>query len=150
MSAPVDTPAVVARPRRLTRVCWGVAAGVVVLFAVLARALGNVPPGEVQFRTADQVAFFLLGLLIAGAVLLFTRSRVTGDAEGVEVRNPLTTKRVPWQVVRAVRLDDGAPWAVLELQDDETVQLLAVQAHDGDLAVDAVLGLRRLLQDSRT
>ena len=47
---------------------------------------------------------------------------------GCAVRNPVSSKRVPWQVVRAVRLDDGAPWAVLELQDDETVQLLAVQA----------------------
>ena len=51
--------------------------------------------------------------------------------------------------LRSVRLDDGAPWAVLELQDDETVQLLGVQANDGDLAIDAVLALRALLVQSR-
>ena len=145
---PTATPVVV-RPRRLTTVCWGVAGLVVAVFAVVAVALGNTPPGEAQFQTADQVAFFVLGLLLAGAVLLFTRARVVADADGVAVRNPLSRKQVPWEVVRGVRLDDGAPWAVLELHDDETVQLLAVQANDGDAAVDAVLALRALLAASR-
>ena len=58
-------------------------------------------------------------------------------------------KAVPWEVVREVRLDDGAPWASLELQDDDTLGLLAVQANDGASAVGAVLGLRALLRASR-
>ena len=145
MSAPV-----VARPRRLTRVCWLVAALVVVVFGVLAVALGRGPEGDARFRIADQIAFFVLGLIVAGVALLFTRARVEATAEGVHVRNPFGTKDVPWQVVREVRLDDGAPWAVLELQDDETVQMLAVQANDGDAAVDVVLELRALLKASRT
>ena len=144
-----DAAPVVARPRRLTRVCWAVAALVVVVFGLLAVALGRGPAGDAQFRLADQIAFFCLGLLVAGAALLFTRSRVEGTSDGVRVRNPVSTKDVPWQVVRAVRLDEGAPWAVLELHDDETVQLLAVQANDGDRAVDTVLALRALLIASR-
>ena len=147
MSGPSATVDV--RPHRLTRVCWAVAVGVAVVFAVVAVALGNAPEGDAQFQVADQVAFFLLGLLVAGAVLLFTRARVVADLEGVRVRNPLSSTQVPWQVVRGVRLDDGAPWAVLDLEDDETVQLLAVQSNDGDRAVDAVLALRALLQESR-
>ena len=149
-TSPDPGPApVLVRPHRLTRVCWAVAALVVVVFAVLAVALGRGPEGDAQFRLADQIAFFCLGLLVAGSALLFTRSRVEGTTEGVRVRNPVSTKDVPWQVVRAVRLDEGSPWAVLELHDDETVQLLAVQANDGDRAVDAVLGLRALLAASR-
>ena len=149
MTGGVPAPPVVVRPRRLTRVCWGTAVLVVVVFAVVAVALGNAPEGEVQFQTADQVAFFLLGLCLAGAVLLFTRARVVADADGIAVRNPVSRKDLPWAVVRAVRLDDRAPWAVLDLHDDETVQLLAVQANDGEAAVDAVLDLRRLLAASR-
>ena len=140
---------VVARPRRLTKVCWLVAALVVVVFGVLAVALGRGPEGDAQFRLADQIAFFVLGLLVAGLALMFTRARVTATADGVHVRNPFGTKDVPWQVVREVRLDDGAPWAVLELHDDELVQVLAVQSNDGDAAVDVVLELRALLQASR-
>jgi hypothetical protein len=133
----------------LTVVCWLVALGVLVVFAVLAVALGRGPEGDAQFRLPDQIAFFLLGVIIAGTTLMFTRARVDGTAEGVRVRNAFSTKDVPWQVVRSVRLDDGAPWAVLHLHDDETVQLLAVQANDGDAAVETVLGLRALLQASR-
>ncbi len=145
MSSPVT-----ARPRRLTRVCWLVATLVVVVFGVLAVALGRGPEGAAQFRLADQIAFFVLGLLVAGLALMFTRARVVATDEGVHVRNPFGTKQVPWQVVRAVRLDDGSPWAVLELHDDETISMLAVQANDGDAAVDVVLELRGLLQASRS
>ena len=141
---------VVARPRRLTRVCWGVAALVLVVSAVLAVALGQGPAGDAQFQVADQIAFFLLGVVIAGLVLMFTRARVEATVTGVRVRNPFSSKEVPWQVVRAVRLDDGAPWASLELHDDETVQLLAVQSNDGEHAIDTVLALRALLAASRT
>ena len=143
------SPTVVARPRRLTKVCWLLAAVVTVVFGVLAVALGRGPEGDAQFRLADQIAFFVLGLIVAGVTLLFTRSRVEASADGVHVRNPFGTKDVPWQVVRAVRLDDGAPWAVLELHDDETVSMLAVQSNDGDDAVDVVLELRALLNASR-
>lgn len=143
------TTPVVARPRRLTKVCGLVAALVVVVFGVLAVALGRGPEGAAQFRLGDQIAFFVLGLIVAGLALMFTRARVEATADGVHVRNPFGTKDVPWQVVREVRLDDGSPWAVLELHDDETVQMLAVQANDGDAAVDVVLELRALLQASR-
>jgi hypothetical protein len=143
------SPQVVSRPVVLTRVCWGVAVLVMVVFTVVALALAGGPEGSAQFRPADQVAMVVLGALVATAVLAFTRARVVGDATGVRVRNVLGEKVVPWQVVRAVRLDDGASWATLELQDDETVALLGIQSNDGDRAVEAVLGLRALLAASR-
>ena len=146
MSAP---PPVVVRPRRLTLVCRGVAALVVVVFTVVAVTLRASGGAEV-FGRADQVAMVVLGLVIAGAVLSFTRSRVEADVQGLRVRNVLSEKVVPWEVVREVRLDDGSPWASLELQDDDTLGLLAVQANDGERAVQAVLGLRALLRASRS
>lgn len=141
-------PPVESRPVKLTRVCWGVAALVMAVFVAVAIALGRTP-GEGQFRLPDQIAMVVLGGLIATAVLAFTRARVRADLEGVRVRNVLGEKLVPWQVVRSVRLDDGAPWASLDLQDDDTIALLAIQSNDGERAVDAVLGLRALLLSSR-
>lgn len=149
MNEPLGGDPLVIRPRRLTRVCRLLAAVVVVVFSVLAVALGRIPDGDVRFRLPDQVAFLLLGLAIAWVVLRFTRARVEATAEGVAVRNPFSSTAVPWQVVRAVRMDDGASWATLVLHDDETVPLMAVQYNDGDAAVDAVLGLRALLEASR-
>jgi hypothetical protein len=91
----------------------------------------------------------LLGVVIAGGALLLTRPRVEADATGVRVRNVLGFTWFPWEVVAGIRLDDGASWASLELQDDDTVGLLAVQANDGERAVETVLALRRLLAASR-
>ena len=71
------------------------------------------------------------------------------DAGGIEVRNVLGWRRFPWGVVREVRLDEGTPWASLELQDDDTVAMLGVSTNDGERAVDTVLALRALLAASR-
>lgn len=142
--APVDS-----KPVRLARVCWAVAALVMVVFGAVAIGLGTGTTGDAAFRLGDQIAMVVLGGLVATAVLGFTRPRVHADLDGVRIRNVLGEKLVPWQVVRAVRLDDGAPWASLDLEDDDTLALFAIQSNDGDRAVEAVLGMRALLAASR-
>ena len=134
------------RPRRLVLVCRVVAAVVVVVFGVLAVLLPRGSSEGQQFGAADQLAFFAIGLLLAAAVLLLTRARVQADEWGIRVRNVLGERAFPWPVVVGIDLADGAPWAQLELHDDETVALLALQAADGDRTVEGVLALRRLLR----
>ena len=143
------TGRVVVRPRKLTRMCVGLAVLVVVLFTVVAVALGRGSDGDAAFRLADQISMVGLGVLVALALLAFTRARVDADIDGIRIRNVIGETVLPWQVVRAVRLDEGNPWASLDLHDDDTVALLAVQANDGELAVQAVLALRELLRASR-
>ena len=144
------TTPLVLRPRRLLLVCR--AAGVLLLavFAVVAYLLPRGSAGGQRFGLGDQIAFFGIGVLLAWAVLQFTRVRVEADEAGVRVRNYVGEKFVPWQVVAGVRLDDASPWASLDLQDDDTIALLAVQANDGSRAVDAVMSLRHLLAASRS
>jgi membrane protease YdiL (CAAX protease family) len=137
------------RPRRLTRVCWAVAVLVVVVFGVIAVLLPGGTAAAGRTGVGDQVAFFVLGLLLAAAVLLLVRARVRADAQGIWVRNVLGERFFPWAVVVSVDLPDGASWAQLELHDDETVALLAVQSNDGEAAVDAVVALRGLLKAAR-
>ena len=142
---------IVVRPRRLVVACRAAAVAVAVVFGVVAYLLpARQAGGDAVFGLGDQIAFFCIGLLLAGAALQFTRVRVEADAEGIRVRNYAGEKVLPWQVVAAVRMDDASPWASLDLQDDDTVALLAVQANDGAHAVDAVVALRRLLAASRT
>jgi hypothetical protein len=117
-----------------------------VSFAVLAVLLPRGSSGDQRFGLGDQIAFFLIGLLLAIAVLALTRARVRAGAEGIWVRNVLGERFFPWGVVVTVDLPEGAPWAQLELHDDETVALLGIQANDGDTAVETVLALRRLGQ----
>ena len=133
-----------AHPVRLRRVAIGIAVVVVALFAVVSVLLGHTSSEGVVFGPGDQVAMMLMGLLVAAGVLLIARPAVVADVHGLHVRNIVTTKDVPWEVVRAVAFHDGSPWATLELADDDQLAVLAVQASDGPRAVEAVRGLRAL------
>jgi hypothetical protein len=140
---------VVVRPRKVLLAAWVGAVATVVLFTVIAVLLRNSPTG-VYFRLADQVALVLMGLLVAAGVLLLARPRVRADADGIEVRNILLTRRLPWDVVQRVAFPDGASWARLDLPDDEYLSVLAIQAVDGRYAVDGITKVRALHAAART
>lgn len=139
---PVDTPVVI-RPRRSFVLAWAGAVLVVALFVVIAVLLRTTDTG-VFFRLADQVAVVVLGLFIAGGLLLLARPRVRADAEGVEVRNIGLARRLSWTEVVRVGFPDGASWARLDLPDYEYLPMMAVQSADGQRAVDAMRRLRAL------
>lgn len=134
---------VVLRPLRSSVFAWTGAVLVLVLFVVIAVLLRNSDTG-VFFRLADQVALVVLGLFIAGGLLLLARPRVRADAEGVEVRNIGLARRLPWDQVVRVAFPDGASWARLDLPDYEYLPVMAVQSADGRRAVDAMRRLRAL------
>ena len=134
---------VVVRPRRVLRFAWVGAVVTVASFVAIAVVLRNSDTG-VYFRLADQVAMVLLGLFIAGGVLLLARPRVRADAAGIEVRNILVTRYVPWELVTGVAFPDGASWARLDLPDDEYLAVLAIQAVDGARAVEGIRRVRAL------
>jgi hypothetical protein len=144
LPASAEPDIVRARPVRLRRVAAVIAVAVVLTFAVVALLLGNTRSEGVIFGPGDQAAMLVLGLLIAGGVLLLARPSVTADVRGVRVRNILVSHDLPWEVVREVAYRDGSPWAILELADDDQVALLAVQSADRERAVVAVRGLRAL------
>jgi len=148
VNAAVGEAAVVFRPRKVLVVAWASAVLVVALFTAIAVVLRNSPTG-VYFRLADQIAMVVMGLLLAGIVLLLARPRVRADGAGIEVRNIGSARYLPWEVVLAVAFPDGASWARLELADDEYLPVLAIQAVDGLRAVDAITKIRALHAASR-
>ncbi|GGJ86734.1 hypothetical protein GCM10010123_15420 [Pilimelia anulata] len=133
------------RPQRARLVCRLAAAAVLLVFAGVATVLRRpVNSAEAAFGVADQVAMVLLGLLGAAGILALTRPRVVADATGIRVRNLVGGYALPWSVVRAVRFRSGAPWASLELHDDDLLPMMAVQAVDKQYAVDGLRALRAL------
>nr|WP_199513492.1 PH domain-containing protein [Nucisporomicrobium flavum] len=144
----VTTPtreAVEFRPRRIRWVAGISAAAVVILFTVLSFGLhGSTGDNMGQFERGDQTAMIGLGVLAAAGILAFTRPRVRADAEHVRIRNVVGNFDLPWSAVRAVRFDRNAAWAMLELHDDETVPVHALQAADKEYAVEGVRALRAL------
>ncbi|ANZ42158.1 hypothetical protein BBK82_45725 [Lentzea guizhouensis] len=135
--------AVVLRPKKIRKVAWACAIGLVAVFTVVGLLLGNTPTGVI-FRTSDQVAMILLGFLLAGGVLLLTRPKVNADATGISVRNVVTSHRFEWTDVLSISFPDGAAWARLELPEDEYISIMAVQAVDREYAVKSVRALREL------
>ncbi|MFI5496269.1 PH domain-containing protein [Actinoplanes sp. NPDC051859] len=137
--------AAVYRPRRIRWVAVPGAAAVVILFTVLSFGLhGRTGDGMGQFARGDQGAMIGLGVLAALGILMFIRPRVQADPDHVQIRNVFGSFDLPWTAVRAVRFDRNSAWATLELHDDETVPLHALQAADKDYAVEGVRKLRAL------
>jgi hypothetical protein len=124
---------------------------VVIVFTVISfglhGSLGEGVPGT--FQRGDQAAMIGLGLLAALGILMFARPRVVADERGLHVRNVLGGYDLPWEIIRAVRFSRGAPWASVELEDDDVVSMLAVQAADKEYAVEAVRVLRGRLESHR-
>lgn len=132
-----------ARPRLARWVAVGLAIALVVFFTVNALLLPGLTAGLALHRS-DQVAVGLVGLVLAGVALLFARPRLRADEHGVQVRNVLTTRWLVWEQVVAVSFPEGAPWARLELADDEFLPIVAIQAVDRARAVHAIRELRSL------
>lgn len=137
----------VIRPLRVRWVAWICAVALFSVMLTVALVLRSVSTG-VYFRTADQVAMVLLGLLLSLGVLSLTLARVRAGEDTVEVRNLLVTRELPWSAVVEVSFPHGARWARLELPDDEYLPLSAIQLVDGERAVAAIRQLRALHQRS--
>jgi hypothetical protein len=123
-------------------VCSVAAVAVFGLFAFIGTALTTV--GEGVFKPGDQYAMVGLGAMFAVGIMLIARPRVEADEAGVRVRNIISGYELPWSAVRKVSFDRGRPWLSLELENDDTVSVLAVQAVDKEHALRAVQTLRAL------
>ncbi len=135
---------VVLRPRRTPYFVYG-AAFLIAAAHIVVGLLLKIKASGVVFQTADQVAIALLGLVIAGVVLLFARPRLRVGPSGMSVRNVLGDKLIEWPDIVGVSFPVGNRWARIDLPDDEYIPVMAIQAVDKDRAVDAMETVRALL-----
>ena len=132
------------RPRLTPYVACAAAFAIVTVHITFGILL-KVGSSGVIFRTADQVAFGLLGVVLASLVLLLTRPRLRIGPSGLSVRNMLGDRLISWDDVIDVSFPAGARWARVELADDEYIPMLAIQAVDKDRAVKAMDTVRMLM-----
>lgn len=131
------------RPHRIRWVA-GLVAVLMLAFFTAGALLVYVRSAGFNFRPADQVGMVVLGLILAGGALLFTRPRLRAGRGGVEVRATILTRRVAWADVVGVSFPDGAQFARLELPDDEYLVVSAIQAVDKERAARGIGALREL------
>ncbi|WP_374021758.1 PH domain-containing protein [Mycobacterium sp. HNNTM2301] len=136
------------RPRR-TPIFVYVAAFTIAAVHIAIGFLLKIGSTGVVFQTSDQVAMALLGLVLAGLVLLFARPRLRIGAAGISVRNLLGDKLIEWPDVAGVSFPMGNRWARVDLPDDEYIPVMAIQAVDEERAVNAMDTVRTLLAQYR-
>ncbi|CQD22565.1 hypothetical protein BN000_05650 [Mycobacterium europaeum] len=132
------------RPHR-TPIFVYVTAVVIVVVHIAIGFLLKVGSTGVVFHTSDQVAMALLGVVLAGVILLFARPRLRVGAAGISVRNLLGDRLIEWPDVAGVSFPTGNRWARIDLPDDEYIPVMAIQAVDKDRAVNAMDTVRSLL-----
>lgn len=133
------------RPHLTPYFAYG-AAAVILAVHVTVGALLKISSTGVIFQTADQVAIALLGVVIAGLVVMFARPRLRVGAQGIAVRNLFGYRLIPWADVVDVSFPRGARWARVDLPDDEYIPVMAIQAVDKHRAVEAMDSVRTLLE----
>ena len=134
---------VVLRPRLTPYVAY-VAAGVVATAGIVVGFLLKIRYTGAIIQTADQVSMGVLGVILAGAILLLATPRLRIGPAGIGVRNILTERVVPWSDVVDVSFPPSARWARVDLADYEYVPVLAIQAIDRERAVTSMDTLRTL------
>lgn len=132
------------RPRRLVRIAIAVAVVVLAIHVIFGVLLTISDTGPENIGASDQAAIMIIGVIIAAAVLLFTRPRLRVGPGGVSVRNLWSDRLFEWDRVRGLTYPDRGFGAQLLLPADEHIPVLAVQAGDGDRAVDAMERYREL------
>lgn len=118
----------------------------VVVFATVAVLLPS-NAGLTTWQPADRVLLAGIGVLIALVCWRYASIRAVPTLEGLVVRNLAVTRTVTWAQVIDVEFGGGAPWVSLELDDTDTLAVMAIQRADGPTAMAEAQRLATLVRD---
>ena len=149
--APADRPGqadpyAVFRPRRGRRVALTLSVLSVVIFTGVALSVPWADPQIGGQTAADRILLVLLGLVIATAMWRFASIRATPSPGGLVVRNLVITRRLEWPEIIRVQFGGGAPWVSVDLDDTDTVAVMAIQKADGAIGRAEAARLSALVQ----
>ena len=119
-------------------IAWASVAILVTLLVVIGRAV----PESMKFSTSGTVTMWLL--IVAWAVFAYgiSRSKVTADAEKIQIVNGFRKHELAWSEVAGISLNSGGPWPILVTKDDRRIMLFGVQASEGESSRRALAWLR--------
>jgi hypothetical protein len=132
------------RPRRGRAVAFGVAWASLAVFGGLAVLM----PAETlgHWSIVDRLMFFGLGVAIAVVAWRYASISAVPTRESLVVRNLVLTRTLTWPEVVGVQFGGGEPWVSLDLDDGDTLAVMAIQKADGDVAGREASRLAALVQ----
>ncbi|MGO4660574.1 PH domain-containing protein [Terrabacter sp. 2TAF16] len=132
------------RPKRGRGVALGVVWSSLAVFGIIAVVM----PAQVDGRwgLGDRLMFFGLGVAIAFLAWRYASIRAVPSRAGLLVRNLVLTRTLEWPEVVGIQFGGGEPWVTLDLEDGDTVAVMAIQKADGPLAGREASRLAALVQ----
>jgi len=132
------------RPRRGRGVALGVVWTSLAVFGIIAVVM----PAQVDGRwgLGDRLMFFGLGVAIAFLAWRYASIIAVPSRAGLVVRNLVLTRTLEWAEVVGIQFGGGEPWVTLDLEDGDTVAVMAIQKADGPLAGREASRLAALVQ----
>ena len=103
--------------------------------------------GLTTWQPADRALVVGLGVIIALVCWRYASIRAVPSLDGLVVRNLVVTRTVTWAQVIDVEFGGGAPWVTLELDDTDTLAVMAIQRADGPAAMAEAQRLATLVRD---
>jgi hypothetical protein len=95
----------------------------------------------------DRIGIAGFGVVIAWLMWRYASLSAVPGVEGLVVRNLMTTRSLAWAEIVGVHLQVGAPWVSLDLDDGDTIAVMAVQKADGEFGRGEASRLAGLVAD---
>ncbi len=137
-------PFAVFRPKRGRVVAITLAIAAIVIFTFIGVFINASRIHD--FQVSDRVLLASIGWILAALFWRYATIRAVPTREGLTVRNLFTTTRVTWPQVVAMQFGGGMPWPTLELNDTETLAVMAIQRSDGPRSVEEARRLYALVK----
>jgi hypothetical protein len=139
-------PYAVFRPRRGRRVALTMAVLSLLIFAGGAISLPRVDPLRGGWGVLDRLLLVSCGAAISALLWRYASIRAVPSTQGLVIRNLVTTRRLEWAQIIRVQFGGGAPWVSVDLDDTDTVAVMAIQKADGTCGRAEAARLSALVQ----
>jgi hypothetical protein len=139
-------PYAVFRPRQGRRVALTMAVLSLLVFSAGAVSLPGVDPFVGGWGFLDRLMLVSGGVAVAAFLWRFASIRAVPSTRGLVVRNILTTRTLEWAQIVRVQFGGGAPWVSMDLDDTDTVAVMAIQKADGAFGRAEAARLSALVQ----
>ena len=133
------------RPRRMRHAVIALAVLILIIHSVWAVILVRGDTG-VMLGAPDQLAFVVIGLILAGVLLTLLRIRVRAGERGVELRGPRRVKVWGWEDIVGMTFPVSSIFPRLELPAYEHAGIWAIQSFDRQEGVEAMSRLREVVR----
>ncbi|MEO8517562.1 MAG: PH domain-containing protein [Dermatophilaceae bacterium] len=139
-------PYAVFRPRRGRRVALTMAALSMLIFTGGAISLPQVDPLFGGWGLPDRLLLVGCGAAISSLLWRYATIRAVPGVTTLVIRNLLTTRTLEWAQIVRVQFGGGAPWVSVDLDDTDTVAVMAIQKADGAFGRAEAARLAALVQ----